>query len=147
MTRTDDDRAQWMSTLASALPNELAARFEELPEKPEFTWLKKPEHGAVLLRGRISGDGAPFHFGEMTVTRCSVALADGLIGIAYVPGRSKRHAMIAAILDALLQRSAEGRNAARRLVDDLAHVIDMRRREATAKTRQSEVDFTMTATE
>ena len=30
-----------------------------------------------MVRGRVGGTGAPFNLGEMSVTRCSVRLADG----------------------------------------------------------------------
>jgi alpha-D-ribose 1-methylphosphonate 5-triphosphate synthase subunit PhnG len=56
-----------------------------------------------MVRGRAGGTGARFNLGEMTVTRCTVELADGYIGHAYVEGRSGRRAEQAAALDALLQ--------------------------------------------
>ena len=62
-----------------------------------------------MVRGRAGGTGAPFNLGEMTVTRCSLQLADGTVGHAYVPGRDRDHARRAAICDALMQgmRSSE----------------------------------------
>ena len=71
------------------------AKAPEEPEEPEelleglwaaagitasFEWLRWPETGAVMVRGRTSGTGAPFNLGEMTVTRCALRLAGGEVG-------------------------------------------------------------------
>jgi alpha-D-ribose 1-methylphosphonate 5-triphosphate synthase subunit PhnG len=39
----------------------------------------------------------------MTVTRCTLRLADGSVGHAHVQGRDKGHATRAALIDALMQ--------------------------------------------
>ena len=75
---------------------------------PGYTFVRKPEVGLVMVRGRAGGTGMQFNVGELPVARCSVRLDDGTVGHAYVGGRSLRHAEIAAVLDALLQ-SCEGR--------------------------------------
>jgi alpha-D-ribose 1-methylphosphonate 5-triphosphate synthase subunit PhnG len=59
-----------------------------------------------MLRGRAGGGGAAFNLGEMTVTRCTVRVADGHVGHAYVAGRDARQAELAALLDAALQDPA-----------------------------------------
>jgi alpha-D-ribose 1-methylphosphonate 5-triphosphate synthase subunit PhnG len=59
-----------------------------------------------MVQGRTGGVGALFNLGEMTTTRASVELmgnASGAVGHAYVQGRSKDHALRAALLDALMQ--------------------------------------------
>ncbi|MCG8543125.1 MAG: phosphonate C-P lyase system protein PhnG [Alphaproteobacteria bacterium] len=144
---SNDRRARWLSILASSDPAEVSDAWEGLKNKPDFTWLKKPERGAVLLRGKISSDGAPFNFGEMTVTRCSVQLSDGPVGVAYIPGRSKRHAMIVAVLDGLLQRKGQGSRTARAIVEDLARSLEAKERAAAKKTQETRVNFTMSVTE
>jgi alpha-D-ribose 1-methylphosphonate 5-triphosphate synthase subunit PhnG len=93
-------RRNWMGLLARATPARLAGLF---PDLPEHDLLRAPEAGAVMVRGRIGGAGQPFNLGEVTVTRCSVRLADGQVGHAHVQGRDKSHALRAAVLDALLQ--------------------------------------------
>jgi alpha-D-ribose 1-methylphosphonate 5-triphosphate synthase subunit PhnG len=56
-----------------------------------------------MVRGRAGGTGAPFNLGEMTVTRCALRLEEGQVGHAYVQGRGRRKAEIAALCDALMQ--------------------------------------------
>lgn len=97
-----ETRQNWMGLLARAKPDRLA---ELLPDLPAHSFLRPPEIGAVMVRGRTGGVGQPFNLGEMTVTRCTVTLADGTVGHAHVQGRDKRHATRAAVLDALLQGS------------------------------------------
>ena len=94
------DRQAWMSLLAKATRGRLKAL---TPDLPQAKVLRPPEIGAVMVQGRVGGTGSAFNLGEMTVTRCSVQLAEGVVGHAYVQGRDKDHAMRAAILDALLQ--------------------------------------------
>lgn len=59
-----------------------------------------------MLRGRMGAVGGAFHLGEMTVTRCSVRLAEGPDGHAYVRGRDKKMALVAALFGGLMQTQA-----------------------------------------
>lgn len=99
-------RKAWLSLLAKAPPARLAAL---MPDLPPHDLLRAPEVGAVMVQGRAGATGAGFNLGEMTVTRCSVRLADGAVGHAWVQGRDRAHARRAAVTDALLQtpRGAE----------------------------------------
>ncbi len=102
-------RRDWMGLLARAPVDRLAARFATLGDVPAFSWLRRPETGGVMVRGRAGGTGAPFNIGEMTVTRCALRLEDGTVGHAYVQGRDKAHAERAALVDALMQTGAAPR--------------------------------------
>jgi alpha-D-ribose 1-methylphosphonate 5-triphosphate synthase subunit PhnG len=99
-------RRRWMGVLAWASAAEIAGRLRNLPPLPRHTRLRGPEIGLMMVRGRQGGDGAPFNLGEMTVSRCSVGLDGGAVGHAYVAGRDKEKAELAAVLDAALQDSA-----------------------------------------
>lgn len=99
-------RKAWMSLLAKAPTEQLKALWAATGLAPDHTTLRAPEVGGVMLRGRMGGTGAPFNLGEMTVTRCSLKLADGAVGHAYVQGRDKDKARIAALIDALMQTDA-----------------------------------------
>lgn len=93
-----------MAVLAKADPAMLQRLWDGLGVGDGFTTLRPAETGMVMVRGRAGGDGMAFPLGEMTVTRCTVRL-DGsdVLGFAYVAGRDRRHAEIAARADALLQ--------------------------------------------
>lgn len=104
MTRIDPElRKGWMSLLAKTKPERLAELFVLLAPEPPYIWLRTPECGGVMLRGRAGGTGAPFNLGEMTVTRCALRLETGEVGHAYVQGRDQAHATRAALVDALMQ--------------------------------------------
>ncbi|SEP94506.1 alpha-D-ribose 1-methylphosphonate 5-triphosphate synthase subunit PhnG [Thalassovita taeanensis] len=96
-----------MSLLAKAPAIRLTALWAAFDAKPAFDWLRAPEVGGAMVRGRMGGTGGAFNLGEMTVTRCSLRLTDGaengVIGHAYVQGRDKTKAEIAALVDALMQ--------------------------------------------
>ncbi|MEI4469914.1 phosphonate C-P lyase system protein PhnG [Frigidibacter sp. MR17.24] len=97
------DRQAWMGLLARAEPSRLAAALGAMEALPGHDWLRAPEIGAAMVRGRIGGQGAAFNLGEMTVTRCALRLATGEVGHAYVQGRDREHAARAALVDALMQ--------------------------------------------
>ena len=129
-----------MGLLAKSSPARLAALMDTASDMPDFTWLRVPEAGGVMVRGRMGGTGAPFNLGEMTVTRCALRLASGEVGHAYVQGRDKAHAQRAALVDALMQTD--------RALDLRATVLDPleSEREAqiatrAAKAAATKVDF------
>jgi alpha-D-ribose 1-methylphosphonate 5-triphosphate synthase subunit PhnG len=94
-----------MATLTDARTEEIAARLATLGP-PAYVELRPVETGLVMLQGRIGGDGAPFNFGEATVTRAAVRIASGEVGFSYVLGRDRDKARLAALCDALWQNVA-----------------------------------------
>ena len=135
-------RKRWMAILAKAEPEALERSLRaHLPELPAYTLLRRPETGLVMVRGRAGGDGNPFNLGEMTVTRCSIRLADGSVGHAYVAGRDARHAERAAILDALLQDAAYRDGLEERVIAPLERAQTIARSTASAKAAATKVDF------
>ncbi|MEM9435760.1 MAG: phosphonate C-P lyase system protein PhnG [Pseudomonadota bacterium] len=104
-----DARKDWMGLLAKAPAGRVAALLDALGARPEATWLRKPEIGSTMVRGRAGGTGAPFNLGEMTVTRCALKLPDGTVGHAYIQGRRKEDAEAAALVDALMQTARAGK--------------------------------------
>lgn len=141
-TSTEDSQARksWMSLLAKAPPARLAALFDSGVDGPGFTWLRPPEIGGVMLRGRTGGTGAPFNLGEMTVTRCALKLDTGEVGHAYVQGRDKAHAERAALVDALMQTTRAEALRASVLVPLEAGMAEAKTARA-AKAAATRVDF------
>ena len=104
-------RQSWMATLAKASSLELEHVVSMLTHLPNYDFLRPPEIGLTMVQGRTGGTGQPFYVGEMTITRCVVRLEtpdleDAIVGFGYVAGRSRRHAELAALCDALLQHPA-----------------------------------------
>jgi len=133
-------RQGWMGLLAKSKPEELEALFSQLPAVPGHSWLRPPEIGGVMLRGRMGGTGAPFNMGEMTVTRCALRLEGGEVGHAYVQGRDRAHAERAALIDALMQTSrADEVEAA--ILAPLASSRETRATARAAKAAATKVDF------
>lgn len=146
MTDTTDQtpetkaRQAWMSLCAKAPPARLAALFDATGDRPGYTWLRMPEVGGVMLRGRMGGTGAPFNLGEMSVTRCALRLETGEVGHAYVQGRDKDHATRAALVDALMQTEAAGALRAQ-VLTPLAAERDAAKAKRAAKAATTKVDF------
>lgn len=97
-------RKRAVDLLAQSTLEELRALWHTLPEKPEAEFLRGPETGLVMVRGRIGGGGAAFNLGEVTVTRATCRLKSGTIGHAHALGTLKEKAKLSAIFDALWQQ-------------------------------------------
>ena len=134
------DRQRWMSLLAKAPEALLDRLFAGLGPEPGFAWLRPPEVGSVMVRGRIGGMGAAFNLGEMTLTRCALRLESGETGHAYVQGRSKAKALQAALVDALMQ-GPEAQRVRAGLLDPLDHMLADARRKSAAKAAATKVEF------
>lgn len=118
----DTPRRNWIATLAKASLSDLERYCGEAMDTislapPHYHFLRPPEVGLAMVRGRAGGTGQVFNLGEMTLTRCVLQLelldgeasgsvdseGRGFTGFGYVAGRSQRHAELAALCDALLQ--------------------------------------------
>lgn len=102
------------------------------------TMMRGPEIGLVMLRGRMGATGNAFNVGETTVTRCTVKLASGHEGHAYVQGRNGEHAKRAALCDALFQEQPE---RLRPLLAALDAEILTERLITSSKAAATKVDF------
>ena len=132
------DRRAWMGLLARAEPARLAALLGA--DLPEHVVLRAPEIGAVMVRGRVGGAGDAFNLGEMTVTRCSLRLASGAVGHAYVQGRDRDHARRAALVDALMQ-TGQAAEVEARVLAPLAAEETARRSARAAGAAATKVEF------
>jgi alpha-D-ribose 1-methylphosphonate 5-triphosphate synthase subunit PhnG len=139
-------RQRWMSVLARASADAIAAQLEAAPALPPSTVLRGPESGLVMMRGRAGGGGSPFNLGEMSVTRCTVRNAAGFVGHAYVQGRDQRQARLAAELDAALQDPAHHAALEQAVIAPLAAAQQAARDEAAAKAAATRVQFFTMAT-
>jgi len=154
-------RAAWMRVLALSSTRELETAIQALGDLPAHRWLRKPETGMTMVQGRSGGTGARFNLGEMTITRCALTLSptasspashtasSGVsptadrdrVGIAYVQGRSARHAQYAAVADALLQSPAWHDHVARLVLAPLQVARRTRLAQHAEALAQTRVDF------
>ncbi len=130
-----------MGLLAKAPAEAVARYWSALDRAPAFEWLRRPEVGGVMVRGRMGGTGAAFNMGEMTVTRCTLKLgAGGAVGHAYVQGRDKAKAEQAALIDALMQTDAAA-DVQARVLRPLAGELTAARDTRAAKAAATKVEF------
>lgn len=134
-------RAAWMRVLALADPAALDGAFVALGGMPEHRTLRPAQTGMAMVRARSGGTGTRFNLGEMTVTRCAVTMDDGVVGVAYVQGRSLRHAEQAAIADALLQLPDWHETVQAQLIQPLARQHAERVERQARVAAQTKVEF------
>lgn len=141
---TDPDkteRQRWMAVLARSDAQALTDRLAAWGAVPPYTRLRGPEAGLIMVRGRTGGGGAPFNLGEMTVTRCSVRLDDGIVGHAYVAGRDERRAELAAVTDALMQDPDRAPGVRDAVIEPLATMQRRGRADLAEKAAATKVQF------
>ncbi len=131
MDAAPEDRKSWMGLLARAPEGRVAELLAEAGLGQDITWLRQPEIGSVMVRGRAGGTGGPFNLGEMTVTRCALRLESGAVGHGLVQGRRKTCAEAAGLVDALMQTDQAGRV-------DATILAPLRAEEAARKTARAD---------
>ncbi|EPR43824.1 phosphonate C-P lyase system protein PhnG [Desulfovibrio sp. X2] len=148
MREANAARREWMGLFARAPREELETAARELAADGPCEMLRRPEAGLVMVRGRMGGTGNAFNLGEMTMTRCVVRAASGRVGFGYVAGRDRRHAELAARLDAAMQDGAgndadngAGNGARERVLARLRAGLARLRAEREAEVRATRVDF------
>ena len=134
------ERQSWMAILAKSSPEALEERVKTLGDLPEYRFLRSPEIGLTMVRGRAGGTGGVFNLGEMTIARC-VAIVEERTGFGYVAGRSRRHAELAAVCDALLQHP-DWRNRVREsVIEPLQKERDRQKEIQQRQTESTKVNF------
>lgn len=128
-----------MAVLAQATGAELEAIVAQAT-LPKYALLKPAETGSVMIEGRAGGTGSRFNLGEATMTRCVVRIDGGTMGHAYALCRDKRKAVIAAVLDAMLQTEADG-GALHAAVGQLSDRQQAARTLASRKAAATKVEF------
>jgi alpha-D-ribose 1-methylphosphonate 5-triphosphate synthase subunit PhnG len=129
-------RQSWISTLAKSAPDLLEQQVSLLGTLPAYRFLRSPEVGLTMVRGRIGGTGQPFNLGEVTLTRCVVQLENSdVTGFGYVAGRSRRHAELAAVCDALMQLPDWGDRVQATVITPLA---EQRQQQQTVQQQQTD---------
>ncbi len=134
-------RRRWMAVLARAKAERLRTLLGECGRLPNYTVVRGPDCGLVMVRGRAGGGGAAFNLGEMTVTRCTVRSAGGFVGHAYVAGREDERALLAAWGDALMQDPDWADAIDRGVIVPLARDQEARREARAGKAAATKVQF------
>ena len=137
----DRSRQRWMSVLSKTSEYQLVNAWQELSNKPDYDFLRSPETGLIMVRGRAGGVGQKFNLGEMTMTRCSVQISGGAIGHGYVKGRSTRHAELAAVFDALMQDPTNSQKLEVDLIQPLEDDLNIQKSETAKKAEATKVEF------
>lgn len=133
-------RQAWMAILAKSSVVNLEQQVKSLGALPQYTFLRQPEIGLTMVRGRAGGTGEAFNLGEMTITRCVVKIGE-ITGFGYVGGRSKRHAELAAVCDALLQQEAWRDTVCDRVIEPLQTIIKEKQAQQQSQTDATKVEF------
>jgi alpha-D-ribose 1-methylphosphonate 5-triphosphate synthase subunit PhnG len=142
-------RPEWMALLARAPIALLESALAEHAAQP-LQWLRLPETGLYMVQGRAGGTGERFNLGEITVTRCALRAAaydSAPVGVAYVRGRNRRKAQLAAFADALLQDAERYDALEQALLNPVRQHLAEEQACRAARARSTTVDFFTVARE
>ena len=139
-------RQHWMAVLANASETSIEKALPPYNTLPSYHYLRAPEIGLAMVRGRAGGTGEPFNLGEITLTRCVVQLDETvgdrtMSGFGDVAGRSQRHAELAAMCDALLQHPTWRQMIYQQVVTPLAIAAQQRQAKENHQTDATKVNF------
>ncbi|WP_341915947.1 phosphonate C-P lyase system protein PhnG [Ferrovibrio terrae] len=135
-------RQRRLRLLARTDRDTLEAAFAALPEQPAWRRLKQPETGLAMVRARAGGAGQRFNLGEMTLSRCVIALeGSSVMGVGYVQGRDQRRAELVAVFDALSQDAAGAARIEQLLIGPVEQDLAAKRQQRAAKVAATKVDF------
>jgi len=140
-THTLAEQRRVMGTLSHADGQQLNAVLAKLHDIPEWHFVRKPETGLVMIRGRIAAQGGPFNLGEATVTRAVVSLASGETGFSYALGRDVVKAEKSALIHALWQHTDYTQTIEHDVLAPLAQTQEQAIAETHAQTAPTKVDF------
>ncbi|CAG9245260.1 phosphonate C-P lyase system protein PhnG [Paraburkholderia caribensis] len=142
-------RRAWMAVMARSARTDLEAALNRAMEGlplPAFDWLRPPEIGLAMVRGRVGGTGDAFNLGEATVTRATLRLRDEsdegtTVGVACHLGRDRRRAELAAIADALLQTRQHHARLQAQLIAPLASQLAAKQAQRQQDAASTRVEF------
>lgn len=135
-----EHRQHWMNILARTPLAAIETAWATLPEQPEYTFLRQPETGLVMVQARTNGSGSPFSMGEITLTRCAVNI-NGTVGHAYIAGRDKKHAELAAVFDGLLQQAAYNDQLSKSVIEPMEKALTQKQQTKAEHVASTKVDF------
>ena len=155
------ERKNWMAILAKAPLERLESLVCQVDNVPDYQFLRSPETGLTMIRGRAGGVGQVFNLGETTLTRCVVKLSfegsdrvsssfsngssgntsELISGFGYVGGRSHRHAELAALCDGLLQHRDWHRGILTKVSQPLQAIAHEKKAQQRQHTAATKVDF------
>ena len=134
-------RQGWMAILTKTSTEDLEKAWAGVQDRPAFRFLRPPETGLVMVRARAGGTGMRFNLGEVTVTRCTVQIDGGSAGAAYVIGRSRRHAELAALFDGLLQDPRRQPALIEKVIRPLGSILQREKAISNRKAAATRVEF------
>ncbi len=155
-------RQRWMRAFALGQESLLEQALQHCQPEPSYTLLRKPEAGMLMLEGKAGNQGQRFNLGEMLITRCAVSVQRpkgtkqeatntnmatdmgtdmAYEGHAYVMGNNPKRALMAALLDALMQDTHYHEHLEKTLVTPLLEQWDAQKSRVTAETASTKVDF------
>lgn len=140
MQTQPQQRQAWLATLAHSQPQQLAKLWQAQALSPSHEILRQPETGLAQVSGRMGATGDAFNIGDTTLTRAVVRLESGEIGVGYVTGRDKQHCLRIALIDALLQTSAQ-QPLLEQIIEPLANARQQALATKRSQTQASKVDF------
>jgi alpha-D-ribose 1-methylphosphonate 5-triphosphate synthase subunit PhnG len=130
-----------MGILAKSSGQSLEKIWDQIDPKPCYNFLREPEIGLAMVRGRAGGVGQQFNLGGATITRSVIQLSQGGYGHAIILGSDERKAELAAVFDALLTNTEMRAELEPKIIQPLAETIKANHQTHAAKTAATKVDF------
>lgn len=137
-----EKRQFWIKTLSCSDIEDIENLWEKAGiEKPSFQYIRKPETGVYMIRGRMDGDGEKFNLGEVLVSRCALKVEDRYLGVSYVRGTNKEHCEFSALIDAMLQNEDHFSKIWNEIIVPASEILEQRVNKEALDVDKTRVEF------
>ncbi|RKF21431.1 phosphonate C-P lyase system protein PhnG [Alginatibacterium sediminis] len=135
------ERQRWLRVIALAQPSQLFEFWDSLELNPIAEVIRQPEIGLAQVKAATGGSGDAYKLADVTITRSSVRLDSGHVGVCYIKGRSKKHALVGAILDALMQNRDFSAQVEKLVISPLEKIFAQEVAQIRSDNKKTQVDF------
>lgn len=129
-----------MRLLSLAPDSYLKKAWDNFDKSQEYIVIRQPEVGLAMIKAKACGNGNPFNFGEVPLTRCAVRVGEK-IGHGYVQGRKKEHAFHMAIFDALLQNDDNRSSLTDSILTPIFQFLKKKKNDRKKAVEKTKVEF------
>lgn len=134
-------RQRWLRLIALAQPSQLFELWDSLALNPVAEVIRQPEIGLAQVKAATGGNGDAYKVADVTITRSSVRLDTGQVGVCYIKGRSKKHALVGATLDALMQSREFNTQVEQLVISPLEKAFAQAVSQIRSENKKTQVDF------
>ncbi|MDY0362388.1 MAG: phosphonate C-P lyase system protein PhnG [Desulforegulaceae bacterium] len=135
-------RKFWLEVLSLSKPETVYSLWEKSTlNLPLYEYLRKPETGLYMVRGKTDPDKQIFNLGEVIVSRCAVKTKDNFKGISYIKGSDIKYCEFCAVLDGAMQNEKNFTDIYEKIIEPAFLILEQEKKKNFEKINKTKVEF------